>query len=311
MTRDTNHSSTHKHDNSAPEFKIETNGPTQKKNTSSSEKHKNQEHKDSAITPSRSTSGGHHADLVAEPPIRKHTNNKPATEVKPIKDRVYFSGLIEEFLSKIDSEIDSIKFPEPTWSIYKEEIPPGQELKDKFNLYKNQFKEKKNNANAEDLEHDYLLLQRMQATMYATAKDKFSYKLIDLPLRRIHNPSTACHPISANVALFHEQCFIFYVAAFELIGPQSLPRVTEQELSWFVKNLKNDAIAENEDKIKKLKKSIVTHNQRTKPLLKPNENSDLGKFTDSEHLTKNEKYIEEINIEIQSCQEKIEEIKKN
>ena len=149
---------------------------------------------------------------------------------------------IEQFLAAIDQEIDQMTIPE-RFDPYKN---LAKSFKNPFALYRQQFESHRKFCDPEQLNNDLKTLREMQQTMYFAARSPDA-KPVDLQLKGIKNRGYDCLPISQNQYELHNQYFVFFIMAYQLLGEGvlALPSATtvktslsgDKELQALVANL--------------------------------------------------------------------------
>ncbi|MGI2027357.1 hypothetical protein [Endozoicomonas acroporae] len=131
---------------------------------------------------------------------------------------------IQQFLDNIGAEIDLINIPGPDDAFPWD---PGTKsrirsaLKNTFALYREQFKSGQRCNTTHKLQNDLDKLREMQRSMYHAARSPDA-KPEDLPLKGINNREYDCLPISQNQCEIHNQNYLFFVTAYQLIGEDAL-----------------------------------------------------------------------------------------
>ncbi|WP_422462243.1 hypothetical protein [Endozoicomonas sp. ALB115] len=144
------------------------------------------------------------------------------TAAQPPSGKVQWQ--IQQFLDNIDAEIDLINIPGPDnasrWDPEtKSRIRSA--LKNTFALYREQFKSGQWCNTTQKLQNDLDKLKEMQRSMYHAARSPDA-KPEDLPLKGIKNRDYDCLPISQNQCEIHNQNYLFFVTAYQLIGEDAL-----------------------------------------------------------------------------------------
>lgn len=125
---------------------------------------------------------------------------------------------IRRLLDNIDSEIDQINMPDK-YDRQRQQL--GDVLKSKFSLYKDQLNNKRRVNTAQVLKADFAQLKEMQRSMYFAVCSP-DVKPNDLPLKGIKNRGYECLPNSENQCDIHNQYYLFFVTAYQLIGETAL-----------------------------------------------------------------------------------------
>lgn len=129
---------------------------------------------------------------------------------------------IQQFLDNIDDEIDRMNIPgTDDFMGYGEKSRIRNALKNKFALYREQFNSNQRGNTTQTLQGDLALLKEMQRSMYHAARSPDAIP-VDLPLKGILNNYYNCLPISQNQCEIHNQNYLFFVTAYQLIGEDAL-----------------------------------------------------------------------------------------
>ncbi|MGB0360446.1 MAG: hypothetical protein ACPGEF_03440, partial [Endozoicomonas sp.] len=143
--------------------------------------------------------------------------NKPRESAQVLRQR------IETLLGGIDAEIDQINIP----GYLENHDKLRESIKHRFTLYREQLKNY-NTPTAKQLQKDLNRLQIMQKTMH-TALHSPNATREELPCKGIVNPGLQCSYIAIIQCAFHNQYFIFYIIAADLIGAKALGRESSDE----------------------------------------------------------------------------------
>ncbi|MFK0571868.1 hypothetical protein [Endozoicomonas sp.] len=169
-------------------------------------------------------------------PTVKHTLTKPIRpQGQPASE---IPKKIQEFLVKINTEIDKIEIPDSPMLNREANLDRKEklraELKHKFALYREQFNNQKTHKTTQDLQEDFAKLKEMQRSMYFAVLSPQA-KPMDLVLRGIKNRGYDCRPNAQNQYEIHNQYYLFFVTAYQLIGETAL-NLTEKPTSTFSAN---------------------------------------------------------------------------